>query len=58
LYSLEGVEVRTLLNEVQEPEECEVTFDISELPDGMYFLVMQTGEERYVEKIVKISRKN
>jgi hypothetical protein len=53
LYSIHGVKVRTLLSEVQQPGEYEVTFDIRSLPAGMYLLVMQTGKERRVNKVIK-----
>jgi hypothetical protein len=38
---------------VQQAGEHELTFDISNMPVGMYLLVMQTGNGKVVEKIVK-----
>ena len=53
IYSIQGVVVMTLLSEVQQPGEYELAFDISDLPAGMYLLVMQTEDRKIVEKIMK-----
>ena len=53
LYSIEGAEVRILLSEFQQPGEYELTFDISDLPDGIYFVRLQAGQMARSEKIIK-----
>jgi hypothetical protein len=54
LYSLQGIKVRTLLSKVQQAGEYELTFDISDLPDGMYFVRLQIGERVEMVKIIKV----
>jgi predicted GH43/DUF377 family glycosyl hydrolase len=53
IFTIDGVKVMTLLDQIQEAGEHELTFDISDLPAGMYLLVMQSGNGRQVKKIVK-----
>jgi hypothetical protein len=54
LYSIEGAEVRILLSEWQQPGEYELAFNISDLPNGIYFIRLQTGQMVGSEKIIKL----
>jgi hypothetical protein len=53
LYSIEGAEVRMLLSEWQQPGEYELTFDISDLPNGMYFVRLHPGRGAETVKFIK-----
>jgi hypothetical protein len=52
LYSIQGIKVRTLLEQVQQTGEHVLTFDISDLPAGMYFVRMQMGKQVETAKFV------
>jgi hypothetical protein len=53
LYSIQGIKVRTLLTEIQQPGEYELKFDISDLPNGIYFVSLQFGEQLETVKLIK-----
>ena len=57
VFSIQGIKVRTLLSAVRQPGEYEMSFDISELPDGMYFVRMQLGRRVEMVKVVKVGSK-
>jgi hypothetical protein len=52
VYDILGREVTTLVNEVQQPGNYEVTFDASNLTSGMYFYYINVGEFRAVKKMI------
>ena len=54
VYSIQGIKLRTLLSEVQQPGEYELTFDISSLPAGIYFVNIQIGRQVEAIKIAKV----
>ena len=54
VFSIQGIKVRTLMDQVQPPGEYELSFDISDLPDGMYFVRMQMGGQVETAKIILI----
>jgi len=54
LYSIDGVLLRTLFDNMQQPGEYELEFDVSDLPGGMYFVRMQSGESYAISKLVVI----
>jgi hypothetical protein len=53
LYTLQGVKMQTLMNDCQQAGEYEITFDINNLPSGMYLLVMQSGNERVMKMVIR-----
>jgi len=53
-FSIEGIRIRALFDETQQPGEHVITFDISDLPAGMYFVRMKIGLHAETVKIVKI----
>ena len=36
--------IRTLLDQMQQPGEYELEFDVSDFPGGLYFIRMQAGD--------------
>ncbi|RLD76356.1 MAG: hypothetical protein DRJ15_15480, partial [Bacteroidetes bacterium] len=54
LYSIWGIKVKTLLHEEQQPGEYELSIDVSDLPDGIYFIRMQSGDTQATGKLVVI----
>jgi hypothetical protein len=54
LYSIQGIKVRTLLSKIQPAGEYELSFDIGDLPDGMYFVRMQIGRQVETMKLILI----
>ena len=52
LYSIDGVLLRTLFDNMQHPGEYELEFDVSDLPGGMYFIRMQSGDSQTTVKLV------
>jgi hypothetical protein len=55
MYSIQGMKVRTLLDQVQQPGAHELSIDISDLPAGMYFVRMQIDMQVETVKVVKAS---
>jgi len=54
IYSISGIHIRRLLNEVKAPGEYEMEVDMSELPPGVYFFVLKTDDAVFTEKVVKL----
>jgi hypothetical protein len=54
LYNITGIRMKTLLDTQEPAGEYELEFDISELPDGMYYIRMQLGKQVQTRKIVKV----
>ncbi len=52
LFNLNGREVKSLLNETRNSGGHQLQVDISDLPNGIYFLVQQTKFNREVHKLV------
>jgi len=54
LYSISGVQVESLIDEVQQPGEYEMEIDLSHLPAGIYYLRIQAGEQVGGGKVVRM----
>jgi hypothetical protein len=54
LYSIQGIKIKTLLDQLQQPGEYDLEFDVSDLPGGLYFIRMQLGELQATVKLVVI----
>ncbi|MCK5339224.1 MAG: T9SS type A sorting domain-containing protein, partial [Bacteroidales bacterium] len=54
LYSISGVLLKTLNTGVQQSGEHELEFDVSDLPGGLYFIRMQSGDSYAISKLVVI----
>ena len=52
MYSADGVLVRILFSGMQQPGQHELEIDISDLPDGLYFIRLQTGKQAETVKVV------
>ena len=52
VYNILGVEVSTLLNEVQTAGNYSIRFDAKNLPSGIYFYELRTGNFRNVRKMI------
>jgi len=52
LYSISGIRIERLLDEMQMPGEHEVEVDVSTLPAGVYFIRLQTGAKIIVRKLI------
>mgnify|MGYP001555354290 CR=1 FL=1 len=44
----------TILDQIQQEGDHELVVDLGSLPPGMYLCVMQTGQGKVVEKIIKV----
>jgi hypothetical protein len=53
IFDLYGREVRTVMDEAKSPGECTVRIDVSDLPEGVYLVRLQAGNEMIVTKICK-----
>ena len=54
LYSIDGVMIKRLLNEVKMPGEYEVEIDVSDVPSGVYFCTMKTDGGVVTVKMIKL----
>jgi hypothetical protein len=54
VYDILGKEISTLVNERLQPGTYEVTFDGSNLPSGIYFYQLITGEYIETKKMLMI----
>ena len=45
IYDMLGKEVKTLINGMVKPGEHKIKFDASEIPAGVYFYTLKTGNE-------------
>ncbi|MCX6163670.1 MAG: T9SS type A sorting domain-containing protein [Ignavibacteriae bacterium] len=54
IYNILGKEITTLVNEKQSPGVYEVAFDGSQIPSGVYFYKLETGDFSEVKKMVLI----
>jgi len=54
LYSADGVKVKTLFTGKQPAGEHTMNVDLSDLPDGIYFIRMQAGQDAETAKLVLI----
>lgn len=52
LFSANGSKVKILMQKLRYPGTYEENFDISDLPDGIYFVRLQAGEQAASAKIV------
>jgi len=52
LYSISGLRIKRLLNEEKPAGVYEVEIDLSDLPAGVYFIRMQSGDQVATGKIV------
>lgn len=52
VYNILGKEITTFINEKLKPGEYEVTFDGSNLPSGVYFYKLQSGDFTDTKKLV------
>ncbi len=52
MYSADGVMVKLLMDGMQQPGESVLEFDVSDLPDGMYFIRLQAGTQMETAKII------
>jgi hypothetical protein len=52
VYNILGMEVSTLLNEVQTAGNYSIRFDAKNLPSGIYFYELSTGNFRNVKKMI------
>ncbi|MEA3479736.1 MAG: T9SS type A sorting domain-containing protein [Bacteroidota bacterium] len=52
LYSISGMKIRELVNEVKMPGAYELNIDVSQLPAGVYFIRIQAGKELVVRKLI------
>ncbi|MBU2650041.1 MAG: T9SS type A sorting domain-containing protein [Bacteroidetes bacterium] len=55
LYSISGLWIRRLVNEVMPAGVHEMELDVSSLPDGIYILRLQADSEVVTRKLVKIN---
>ena len=44
--------MRTLIDEMQQAGEYEIEIDVSDLPGGLYFVKMQSGDSQTTVKLV------
>ncbi|MEA3480222.1 MAG: LamG-like jellyroll fold domain-containing protein [Bacteroidota bacterium] len=54
LYSISGVRIERLLDEVVMRGTHEFEFDVSALPAGVYFLMLQAGQDIAVRKLIVV----
>ncbi|MEW6108513.1 MAG: T9SS type A sorting domain-containing protein [Nitrospirota bacterium] len=54
LYDARGVKVKTLLDDVLQPQILTKTFDISQLQHGLFVLELIQNDKRFFKKIIKI----
>ncbi len=54
LFNLEGREIRTLVNRIEQAGFHRITLNCKELPSGVYFIRMQTGKAFQSRKLVLI----
>ena len=52
IYNVLGVEIKTLVDEVESAGVKSVTFDASTLTDGIYFYEIKAGSLKQVKKMV------
>jgi len=52
IYNILGMEVSTLLNEVRTAGNYSIRFDAKNLPSGIYFYELRTGNFRDVRKMI------
>jgi len=52
VYSVNGVKVKTLMRGYQQPGDHEQSVDISDLPNGIYFIRLQAGEMVETAKVI------
>jgi hypothetical protein len=54
VFSINGVEVKTLFSGIKEAGKHTMDVDLSDLPDGLYFIRLQTGSDVTTAKFVLI----
>ncbi|MEA3480123.1 MAG: T9SS type A sorting domain-containing protein, partial [Bacteroidota bacterium] len=54
LFSIEGRKIRELVHEKKIPGEYEIVIDVSDLPDGLYIIRLQAGNDVRMQKLVVI----
>ena len=52
IYNLNGRRLKTLLKETQNSGDHQLQVDVSDLPNGIYFVVLQSGLSKQVQKLV------
>ncbi len=53
LYTISGIRIKRLLNEMKIPGTYEMEIDLSDLPKGIYFCVLITDEGSQSKKLIK-----
>jgi len=51
---MHGQKIKTLMNEEQISGEYVVWFDGTELPPGIYFVMLQAGDQTSLIKLIKL----
>jgi hypothetical protein len=54
VFDIHGKEITRLVNETQTAGEYTVHFDVSDLPDGLYMIRLQSGNESAVGKLLVV----
>lgn len=54
LFDVSGVQIKQLINEVNQPGSYEIKIDLSDLPKGIYFCSLRTSTGIHTKKIVKL----
>jgi len=54
IYDGLGNEIRTLVNEMQEPGEHQAVFNSEGLPQGSYYYKLQTGDKVQANQLILI----
>jgi len=54
IYNNFGIQVKTLLNEYQQPGNQQMVFNIENLNTGIYFCIVKTNDETILTKIIKL----
>ena len=52
LFSIQGVKMMTILDEITQAGEYDLEFDVSNMPSGMYFIKMQSEDSHVTVKLV------
>jgi predicted GH43/DUF377 family glycosyl hydrolase len=52
IFSLNGIKIKTLFTGIQQPDEHKMDIDLSNLPDGIYVIRLQAGDQAESAKII------
>ncbi len=56
LYSISGIKIKRLIDEMQMPGEHEIEIDMNDLSAGMYYIRVQAGEQVATHKLVVVKQ--